>query len=77
MRVAVLRKGVKKLATGETKKKWEDENVVRVNLNLNKTYDADILDALERAKKSTGEANGSAIKRWARVGIELDKAEKK
>jgi hypothetical protein len=65
------------LATGETKKRWEGENVVRVNLNLNKNYDADILDALARAKEETGEASGAAMKRWARAGIELDKGTKK
>lgn len=68
--MAVL-KGGGRMATGETKKKWEEANVIRVNLNLNRTYDADILDALARIEK-TGEARGAALKRWARIGIEAD-----
>ena len=59
------------MATGDTWKKWADENVVRVYVNLNRTNDADILEALENAKNS-GEGKGTALKRWARIGIEAD-----
>ena len=76
MRVAVLRKGVKKLSKGETRRKWAEANVFRVVINLNRTNDADIVDALACAEDN-GEQRATAMKRWARVGIELDKAEKK
>lgn len=61
------------MATGETKRKWEEENLVRINMSLNRTYDADILDAVEKALKESGaESRGAALKRWIRMGIELD-----
>lgn len=62
------------MAKGETKKKWEDENLVRINLSLNRTYDADILTAVEKALEATGtESRGAVLKRWIRTGMELDK----
>lgn len=62
------------MATGETKKKWEDENMVRINLSLNRTYDADILTAVEKAlEASTTESRGAVLKRWIRAGMELDR----
>lgn len=65
------------MATGETKKKWEDENLVRINLSLNRTYDADILSAVEKALGSAEtESRGAVLKRWIRIGIELDKQAK-
>ena len=69
--MAVLREEVRHVATGETKRKWAEENVVRINLNLNKTYDADILDAIARV--SNAESKGAAVKFLLRSGIELDK----
>jgi hypothetical protein len=72
--VAVLtRKEVNKLSKGETRRKWAEENVLRIVINLNRTNDADIVDALARADKN-GEQKATAMKRWARVGIELDKS---
>ena len=66
------------MATGETKKKWEDENLVRINLSLNRTYDADILSAVEKALgASETESRGAVLKRWIRAGIELDSKARK
>lgn len=61
------------MATGETKKKWEDKNLVRINLSLNRTYDADILGAVEKALDSGEESRGAVLKRWIRAGMELDR----
>lgn len=61
------------MATGETKRKWEEENLVRINLSLNRGNDADILDAVEKALDSGEESRGAVLKRWIRAGIELDK----
>ena len=57
------------MAKGETWKRWADDNIVRVSMNLNRTNDADILAALEAA----GEPKGTAIKRLIRAALELDK----
>lgn len=57
------------MAKGETWKRWADDNIVRVYVNLNRTNDADIIAALEAA----GEPKGTAIKRLLRQAIELDK----
>ena len=65
------------MATGETKKKWEDENLVRINLSLNRTYDADILNAVGKALAGGEDSRGAILKRWIRAGIELDKKQKK
>lgn len=70
------REEVRTLATGETRRKWAEENVLRVVVNLNRTYDADIVDALARTEKENGEMKATAMKRWARAGIELDKQRK-
>ena len=61
------------MATGETKRKWEEENLVRINMSLNRTYDADILDAVEKALDSGEESRGAVLKRWIRAGMSLDK----
>lgn len=61
---------------GETWKKWERKNTTTLNVRLHHEHDADILDALEQARKG-GEPKVSAIKRWARVGISVDNEEKK
>lgn len=61
------------MATGETKRKWEEENLVRINMSLNRTYDADILDAVEKALDSGEESRGAVLKRWIRLGMGLDK----
>lgn len=63
------------MATGETRRKWAEENVLRVVVNLNRTYDADIVAALEKAEKDSGEMKATAMKRWARIGIEADKCQ--
>ena len=60
------------MSKGETWKKWERENTTTLNLRLHHTHDADILDALEQARKN-GEPKISAMKRWARIGIDSDK----
>lgn len=60
------------MAKGETWKKWEKENTTTLNVRLHNAHDADILDALEQARKD-GEPKVSAIKRWARIGIDSDK----
>lgn len=60
------------MATGETKRKWEADNLVRINLSLNRGNDADILDAVEKALDSDEESRGAVLKRWIRMGIELD-----
>ena len=64
------------MATGETKKKWEEENLVRINMSLNRTYDADILNAVEKALAVGEDSRGAVLKRWIRMGIELDKQAK-
>ena len=64
------------MATGETKRKWEEENLVRINMSLNRTYDADILDAVEKAMTSSSDSRGAILKAWIRAGIELDKQQK-
>ena len=56
------------MAKGETWKKWADDNIVRVYINLNRTNDADIIEALDR----TGEPKGTAVKRLLRAALELD-----
>lgn len=61
------------MAKGETKKKWEDENLVRINLSLNRTYDADILAAVDAALDRSDESRGAVLKRWIRIGMGLDK----
>lgn len=61
------------MATGETKRKWEADNLVRINLSLNRGNDADILDAVENALDSGEESRGAVLKRWIRTGMELDK----
>jgi hypothetical protein len=61
------------VATGETKRKWEAENLVRINLSLNRSNDADILDAVDKALGSSEESRGAVLKRWIRAGMELDK----
>lgn len=61
------------MATGETKRKWEADNLVRINLSLNRGNDADILDAVEKALDSGEESRGAVLKRWIRTGMELDK----
>ena len=57
------------MAKGETWKRWADDNIVRVCMNLNRTNDADIIAALEAA----GEPKGTVIKRLIREALELDK----
>ena len=62
------------MATGETKRKWEADNLVRINLSLNRSNDADILDAVEKALEEYLDiSRGAVLKRWIRMGIELDK----
>ena len=61
------------MAKGETWKRWADDNIVRVYINLNRTNDADIIAAL----KAAGEPKGTTIKRLLRQAIELDKQAKK
>lgn len=61
------------MATGETKRKWEEENLVRINMSLNRTNDADILGAVEKALACGDESRGAVLKRWIRIGMELDK----
>lgn len=61
------------MSKGEVKRKWTEENLVRVNISLNRTYDADLLNELEKVKEEDGEAAGAALKRWARLGIEAEK----
>ncbi len=60
------------MAKGETWKTWERSQTTTINVRLHKTHDADILDGLARAKEK-GEPKVTAIKRWARIGIEIDK----
>lgn len=60
------------MAKGETWKRWADDNIVRVYINLNRTNDADIIAALEAA----GEPKGTAIKRLLRAALELDNSKK-
>ena len=54
------------MAKGETWKRWADDNIVRVYINLNRTNDADILAALEKS----GEPKGTAVKRLIRLGLD-------
>jgi hypothetical protein len=61
------------MATGETKRKWEEENLVRINMSLNRTYDADILAAVENALDRGEESRGAVLKRWIRAGMGLDR----
>lgn len=60
------------MAKGDTWKKWERENTTTLNVRLHNVHDADILDALEQARKG-GEPKISAMKRWARIGIDSDR----
>ncbi|MBR0357519.1 MAG: hypothetical protein IJH54_08570 [Clostridia bacterium] len=60
------------MAKGETWKKWADDNIVRVYINLNRTNDADILEALDQVD----EPRGTALKRLVRLGIEAEKKKK-
>ncbi len=54
------------MAKGETWKRWADDNIVRVYINLNRTNDADIVEALEKS----GEPKGTAVKRLIRLGLD-------
>lgn len=54
------------MAKGETWKRWADDNIVRVYINLNRTNDADILAALEKS----GEPKGTVVKRLIRLGLD-------
>ena len=54
------------MAKGETWKRWADDNIVRVYINLNRTNDADIIAALEAA----GEPKGTTVKRLIRLGLD-------
>lgn len=60
------------MATGETRRVWMEKNVMRVVINLNRTNDADIVEALARAEEQDGEGKATAMKRWTRIGIEAD-----
>ena len=62
------------MATGETKRKWEEENLVRINLSLNRANDADILEAVDIALARSDESRGAVLKRWIRMGIEADQS---
>lgn len=59
------------MSKGEVHKQWREENLVKTTVNLNRTYDADIIQALNRAEKN-GEAKSSAAKRLMRLGIQSE-----
>lgn len=56
------------MSKGDVHKQWRDENLVKTTINLNRTYDADIIQALRRAEEG-GEPKSAAAKRLIRQGI--------
>lgn len=56
------------MSKGDVHKQWREENLVKTTINLNRTYDADILQALARAERD-GEPKSAAVKRLIRQGI--------
>lgn len=72
MRVAVLRKGVKKLSKGETFAKWHAENVKDITIRFNLKGDADILSAIDERVRESGDSRSSVMKKWLRIGIDSE-----
>ncbi len=60
------------MSKGEVHKQWREENLVKATINLNRSYDADIIQALNRAQEN-GEPKSSAAKRLMRQGIKAEK----
>lgn len=63
------------MSKGEVHKKWREDNLIKGTVNLNRTYDADIIQALSHAQKN-GEAKSSAMKRLIRLGIQAEREKK-
>lgn len=56
------------MSKGDVHKQWREENLIKTTINLNRTYDADIIQVLSRAEKD-GEPKSAAAKRLIRQGI--------
>ena len=69
------REGVKDLSTGETFRKWHAENAKDITIRFNVKGDADILEAIERRIRESGESRSAIMKNWLRIGIDNDKVD--
>ena len=57
------------MAKGEVWEKWMDENMFKVTIYVNKKNDEDLYNALVKVAEAGG-SKSSAIKSWARSGLD-------
>lgn len=50
-------------------KKYNKENIVHLSLNLSKSNDADIIEAIEKSKADSKESKQAILKKLIRRGI--------
>ena len=60
---------MKKFDFNEYLKEYNKKNIVHLSLNLNKSKDADIIEALETLKEDSKESKQATLKRLIRRGI--------
>ncbi len=61
------------MSTGETFKKWHAENVKDITIRFNLKGDADILDAVDKAVRRSGESRSAVMKNYLRIGIDSER----
>ena len=67
------REEVRTLSTGETFRKWHAENVKDITIRFNLKGDADILDAVDKAVRRSGESRSAVMKNYLRIGIDSER----